>query len=80
MNRWKGTQSIVMQKKTIEKQQEEARALIAYLEDNLDLVKKLELQERSVKNKIADNLKISESYQLINSIIREDKWLSICVK
>ncbi|WP_071849329.1 IS3 family transposase [Alkalibacterium sp. 20] len=65
--RGNGTQS----KGSIEDQLEEAKARIAYLESNLDLVKKLELHERSVKNGKGNGLKIIERYELIDSIIRE---------
>lgn len=69
--RGKGTRSREKQKGSVEDQLEEAKARIAYLEGNLDLVKKLEIQERSVKNEKENGLKISERYELIDSIIRE---------
>ncbi len=69
--RGKGTRENGKQKGSIEEQLEEAKVRIAYLEGNLDLVKKLESQERSVKNDKENVLKISERYELINSIIRE---------
>lgn len=65
----KGTRENGKQKGSIEEQLEEAKVRIAYLEGNLDLVKKLESQERSVKNDKENVLKISERYELINSII-----------
>lgn len=69
--RGKGTRAKGKPKGSIEDQLEEANARIAYLEGNLDLVKKLEMQERSVKNGTESTLKTSERYELIDSIIRE---------
>lgn len=56
---------------SLEEQLAEANARIAYLEGNLELVKKLELQERSVKNGKGIVLRTHERYELINHIIRE---------
>jgi len=69
--RGKGTRSEGEKMGSIEEQLEEAKARIAYLEGNLDLVKKLEFQGRSVKNEKGNVLKTRERYELINSIIRE---------
>lgn len=69
--RGKGARANEKQKGSIEDQLEEAKARIAYLEGNLELVKKLEMQERSVKNGEKNSLKICERYELIESIIRE---------
>ena len=69
--RGKGTRSEGEKMETIEEQLEEAKARIAYLEGNLDLEKKLEIQERSVKSEKGNSLITRERYELINSIIRE---------
>lgn len=69
--RGKGAGPLGSRKGSLEEQLAEANAQIAYLEGNLDLVKKLELHERSVKNGTKIALKTNERYALINRIIRE---------
>lgn len=67
---------------SLEEALEKANARIAYLEGNLELVKKLELHERSVKNDRKNDFTKQERFELINQIIRENQlvaWLIICV-
>ena len=52
---------------------DKANARIAYLEGNLELVKKLEQHERSVKNDKRNDLSKQERFRLINQIIRENQ-------
>ncbi|EAG4887062.1 IS3 family transposase, partial [Listeria monocytogenes] len=56
---------------------EKANARIAYLEGNLELVKKLELHERSVKNDRKNDLTKQERFELINQIIRENQLVGM---
>ncbi|KAF3298578.1 IS3 family transposase, partial [Carnobacterium sp. PL24RED07] len=52
---------------------DKANARIAYLEGNLELVKKLEQHERSVKNDKRNDLSKQGRFRLINQIIRENQ-------
>ncbi|AMC01334.1 Uncharacterised protein [Aerococcus viridans] len=52
---------------------DKANARIAYLEGNLELVKKLEQHERSVKNDKRNDLSKQERFRLINQIICENQ-------
>ncbi|MCZ4415847.1 IS3 family transposase [Enterococcus lactis] len=52
---------------------DKANARIAYLEGNLELIKKLEQHKRSVKNDKRNDLSEQERFRLINQIIRENQ-------
>lgn len=69
--RGEGSGPIGSQEVSLEEKLAKANARIAYLEGSLDLAKKLELHERSVKNGKKAVLKTNERYALINHIIRE---------
>ncbi|EAD4917395.1 IS3 family transposase, partial [Listeria monocytogenes] len=62
---------------SLEEALEKANARIAYLEGNLELVKKLELHERSVKNDRKNDLTKQERFELINQIIRENQLVGM---